>query len=288
MKTKIDLPLARWKQCKYLNCYYLCNAQNLFIFYNLQQTKMDENKTSKKLTHIGGDESSSNLSQNEGRTFVASDESKASARNLRIFAILSWIAAIGVEIWAIMLLKRPPVNMTWLIVLIVADLIFAVLGSILWKKSNRFDPASEKDKFRFFLQNQLGLIISFIAFLPLVILIFTNKDLNTKQKGLVGTIAVVALLVAGVFGIDFNPASIEQYTEQTKQVEVLNNGINMVYWTKSGKSYHLYQDCSYINSDKTVEIFEGTVAKARELKNITDLCDRCINRSNKEKGVEIK
>ncbi|MBP1669395.1 MAG: hypothetical protein H6Q21_1761, partial [Bacteroidetes bacterium] len=61
---------------------------------------------------------------------------------------------------------------------------------------------------------------------------------------------------------------------------------NLVYWTKSGTSYHLYQDCSYINTDRTDEIFEGTVAQARELKNITDLCDRCQNRAEKEKGLD--
>ena len=68
----------------------------------------------------------------------------------------------------------------------------------------------------------------------------------------------------------------------------MNNGINNVYWTKSGKSYHLYQDCSYINTARTTEIFEGTVANARELKNITDLCDRCKNRAEKAKASLIE
>jgi hypothetical protein len=156
---------------------------------------------------------------------------------------------------------------------------------LLWKKSNRFDPASEKDKVKFFIQNQLGLIISIVAFLPLVILIFTSRNLDGKQKGLVGAIAVVAMLIAGVTGIDFNPPSQEQYLEQTREVESLNNGVNHVNWTKSGRSYHLYQDCSYINTDRTDEIFEGTVAQARELKNITDLCDRCANRAKKENAL---
>ncbi len=247
---------------------------------------MENGKSSKKITRVDGGETTS--TGREAKSFVASDESKGKARNFRIIAIISWIVAIGFEIGAILLLRKAPVNMTWLIVLIVADLIFAVIGSLLWKKSNRLDPASEKDKVKFFIQNQLGLIIGIIAFLPLVILIFTNKNMNGKQKGLVGTIAVIALLIAGVTGVDFNPPSVEQYTEQTQQVESLTGGVNLVYWTKSGTSYHLYQDCSYINTDRTDEIFEGTVAQARELKNITDLCDRCQNKAEKEKSLEVK
>ncbi|MCB9081665.1 MAG: hypothetical protein H6555_08145 [Lewinellaceae bacterium] len=247
---------------------------------------MENGKTPKKITKVEGGDSASLSASNEGPVFVASEESKSKARNFRILAILAWVVAIGFEIWAIMLLQKPPVSTAWLIGLIVVDLIFAVVGSLLWKKSNRLDPASEKDKVKFFIQNQLGLIIGIIAFLPLVILIFTNKNLDGKQKGLVGTIAVIALLIAGVVGTDFNPPSQEQYAEQTQQVESLMDGVNHVYWTKSGKSYHLYSDCSYINSDRTSEIFEGTVAQARELKNITDLCDRCEKRAVKENGAE--
>ena len=240
----------------------------------------------KKITHVGGDVESSSTTQKETKPFVASDESKAKAKNFRLIAIISWILAIGFEIGAILLLRKAPINTTWLIVLIAADLIFAVAGSLLWKKSNRFDPASEKDKFKFFIQNQLGLIIAIIAFLPLVILIFTNKKMDGKQKGIVGAIAVVALLIAGVTGIDFNPPSQEEYTQKTEQVKDLNNGTDYVYWTKSGKSYHLYKDCSYINTDRTDEIFEGTVAQAKEMKNIVDLCDRCANRAEKEKQLK--
>jgi len=243
---------------------------------------MESKKTLKKLTKVGGGETQSTST----KPFVASAESKTKAKKFRIFAIVSWIVAIGFEIGAILLLGKTPISLTWLIILLVVDLIFVVIGSLQWKKANRLDPASEKDKIKFFIQNQLGLIISIIAFLPIVILIFTNKDLSGKQKGLVGSIAVIALIIAGLTGIDFDPASIEKYTKQTQQVESLTDGVNHVYWTKSGKSYHIYQDCSYINTDRTNEIFEGTVAQARELKNITDLCDRCENRAIKEKGVD--
>lgn len=248
---------------------------------------MPDRGTSKKLTQVDGGATPSSTT-GATKPFIVNDESRGKAKSLRLFAILSWIAAIGFEIGAILLLKRPPVNTTGLIVLIAADLIFAVIGSLLWKQSNKLDPASEKETFRFFVQNQLGAIISLIAFLPLVILIFTDKNMDKKQKSIFGSIAVIALLIAGITGTSFNPPSREKYAEQTAKVESLNNGVNHVFWTKSGKSYHLYSDCSYINSDRTVEIFEGTVAQARELKNITDLCDRCQNRAIKEKNPDVQ
>jgi hypothetical protein len=242
---------------------------------------MPDKGTSKKVTRVSGDSSSA-----ETRSFTPTSEAKGSAVRYRIIALILWAIAIGIEVFAIYLLKKPPIVMWQMIALIIADLIFAVIGILLWKKANRFDPASEKEPVRFFFQNQLGVIIAFIAFLPLVILIFTSKDLQGKQKGILGGIAVAALLIAGITGIDFNPPSQEQYAEQTAQVEKLT-GKNFVYWTKSGKSYHLYSSCSYINTKRTDEIFEGTVADARKLKNITDLCDRCENQAAKEKGIDI-
>ncbi|MBU4267790.1 MAG: hypothetical protein KJ808_02950 [Acidobacteria bacterium] len=205
------------------------------------------------MTHVEGGETPS--AAQEAKPFVATPESKAKAKKLRIFSILSWIVAIGLEVGAILMLKKVPIQTTWLIVLIVADLIFAVIGNLLWKKANRFDPASEKEKFKFFVQNQLGAII-----------------------------AVIALLIAGFTGIDFNPPSQEQYAAQTAHVERLT-GQNHVFWTKSGTKYPLFSDCYHINTKKTNEIFEGTVAQARELKNISELCNTCENRWKKEKAL---
>ncbi|MEE4177508.1 MAG: hypothetical protein V2I46_08360 [Bacteroides sp.] len=242
--------------------------------------------TKKKITRVGGDEETP-VTPSQGRTpFVPTPESKGKAKQLRLFAILAWVVAIALQAYAIFgVLLKPPVNMTLLIILIVIDLGMAITGSILWKKANRLDPASEKDKLKFFMQNQLGAIMAVLAFLPLVILIFTSKDLSGKQKGLAGSIAVIALLIAGIVGIDFNPPSVEQYTEQTAEVETLNEGFNHVYWTKSGTVYHIYSDCHHINRDVTTEIFEGTVAQARELKNITELCKTCRSRAMEEKNL---
>ncbi len=245
---------------------------------------MADKKTSKKITNVESDNITT--SSDDGRVFTPSEENSKKAKMYRVISIILWVVSIGIEVFAIMKLQEPPINMTLLIVLIVAILVLVVIANVIWKKANRLDPASEKNKTKFFIQNQLGLIISVLAFLPLVILILKNKNLSGKQKGILGAIAGVALVVAGLTGTDFNPPSQEQYAEQTAQVELLNDGVNNVYWTKSGRSYHLYQDCGYINSDRTTEIFQGKVASARELKNITDLCDRCDNRAKKAKAIE--
>ena len=239
----------------------------------------------KKITNVDADETST--PSNDGSVFSPSAANASKSKMYRVIAIIGWLIAIGIEIKVILMLREVPINMNWIIGFIVGMLILVVIANILWKKANRLDPASEKNKTKFFIQNQLGLIISVIAFLPLVVLILTNKNLSGKQKGILGSIAGAALLIAGLTGTEFNPVSQEQYAEQTAQVEGFMGGVNNVYWTKSGKSYHLYQDCGYINSKRTTEIFQGKVASARELKNITDICDRCANKAKKQQVLDI-
>lgn len=250
--------------------------------------------TEKKITRVDGGRPSSTKSNEKSKTaqertikeFAPTPESKKRATTLRIVTGILWALAIGAQIFAISLLFQTPIKMTWIIVLIVIDLILVISGALLWKKSNRLDPASEKDKTRFFIQSQLGMIAAVVAFLPLIIFILGNKNIDGKQKGILTAVAGGALIIGGLVGFDFNPPSIEQYTEETNRVEWLNEGRDDVYWTKAGTVYHLYSDCSYINTAKTDEIFEGSVAQARELKNISRLCNRCEKRAISERDLK--
>ena len=213
--------------------------------------------------------------------FVPTAEAKNKATMLRIISIILWAGAITCEAIAIFKVLHnwaTDPNMVLMIILILADVALCIVANLLWKKANRLDPASEKNGVKFFVQNQLGLILSIIAFLPLIILIFTNKDMDGKQKGIVGVIAIVALIAAGATGLSLNPPSAEQYAEQTSTVEALT-GQNVVYWTQHGTKYHLYDSCQHINTDATEQIFTGTVAEARELKNISELCITCENKA---------
>jgi hypothetical protein len=118
-----------------------------------------------------------------------------------------------------------------------------------------------------------------ICFLPVVIIAFIKKEY------IITAVATAMMVGGGAASADYHPASQEEYAAQTSEVELLNGGSNYVFWTKSGKKYHLSDSCSYINTDKTAEILTGTVAQARELKNITELCSLCKTRAMKAKGI---
>ncbi|WP_332643268.1 hypothetical protein [Aeromicrobium sp.] len=234
----------------------------------------------------------------------ASAESEAKAKKNRLLAFLLWGLGIAVEIGAIfglllnksILEEKATVDAkgvlttdnafpTWafalLIGLLVLDAILVIIGSMLWKKANELDPASEQQKVKFFIQNQLGAFIPIIAFLPIIILIFLNKDMGKTQKGIAGAVGIVVALAAVALGIDFNPASVEKYTAD-KQAVIQLLGEDKVYYAGGGEVYHVCGDVSDL-ADSTVE--SGTTAdavaagKARltlKLGSELEACDRPV------------
>jgi len=104
-------------------------------------------------------------------------------------------------------------NLALLIGILVVIAIFAIAGSLMWKAANKHDPARESDKARFFFQNQLGAIITLIAFLPLIVLIFLDKDMDPKNKKVAGMVGGVLAVVAALIGVSWKPPSVEQYTK---------------------------------------------------------------------------
>lgn len=201
----------------------------------------------------------------QGGTFVASPQAKSTALKLRIVAMVLWIVAIGLEIFTIVwaLLPDKPVN-TWLIIgLIIAIAVLTLGGSLLWKKANRFDPASEKDKTRFFIQNQLGVIMTVLAFLPLIVLIFLDKNMDGKQKGILGAVAIAVALVVGVFSYDKDAPSVEQYSVETNVVQELT-GKDEVFWVKGGAAFHVCRQVSDLKRSDPTKIQGTSVAVAHQ------------------------
>jgi hypothetical protein len=149
------------------------------------------------------------------RDWQATQDQKSSATRLRIFAGLCWIVAIGGEVAGIYLLfqhKFDHGNMPLLIGLLVGIAVFAIAGNLLWKAANRHDPARASDTARFFFQNQLGAIITLIAFLPLVLLILTDKNMDPQTKKVAGGVGAVLAVLATLTGVSYQPPSVEQYT----------------------------------------------------------------------------
>jgi hypothetical protein len=139
----------------------------------------------------------------------------SAATRLRIFAALCWVVAIGGEIAGIVLLRQHKFdhgNLPLLIGILVGIAIFAIGGSLMWKAANKQDPARQADTARFFFQNQLGAIMTVIAFLPLLVLIFMDKDMDPKNKKIAGGLGAVLAVGATLIGVSWKPPSVEQYT----------------------------------------------------------------------------
>ncbi len=245
---------------------------------------MAESKQGKKVVRAKRTTKNSASGGGTGRVFTPTAEAKKKATMLRVWAWILWILAIGGEAAAIFwLLRQDPVNMTYLIAAIVVVGILAIAGSLLWKRANRLDPASRAQAFRFFVQNQLGAIVTIIAFVPLIVLILLNKDMSKKDKTIAGTVGAIVFLIAAYFGVDFNPPSQEAAAQglscaqlsadiPAEEVEVCNTdvatvtqltGDDEVFWTKEGQVYHLCEDASAVNLQSADnKIYAGTVADA--------------------------
>ena len=228
-----------------------------------------------------------------GAVHETAPENRAKGNQDRLIAIAFWVVAIVIELFLIfgLLLKKglaidpnspntktyPFLGMNlsqngyfgWIIALLIVCGILSVIGSQFWKKANRLDPTSEKNKLRFFVQNQLGAIISMIAFIPLVIMVLLSKNLKGSQKGIAAGVAILVLLVSTFAGTELNPVSIEQNSTEQALVmaytqAVTGTAADEVFWVKGSKVYHLCQDTGVLNRDsKDMNIYSGTVGQAK-------------------------
>jgi hypothetical protein len=232
----------------------------------------------------------------------ATHDQKGAATRLRLFAALAWLVAIGGEVAGIVLLRQHKFdhrNLPLLIGILVGIAIFAIAGSLMWKAANRHDPARQSDTARFFFQNQLGAIITVIAFLPLIVLIFMDKDMDPKNKKIAGGVGVVLAALATFIGIDFNPPSVEQYTKDmnkcaaeikasqpttdcspevaqqaqdiardSKTVADATKGQDVVYWiapengAKKSATPHVFHLCDAVSPLRGKAINHGSVTEA--------------------------
>ena len=198
------------------------------------------------------------------------------ATGLRIGAVVLWLAALGLEVLAYLVLIGT-LNWTfmpslWQVIgFLVLDLVCVIVGSQFWKKANHIKPASEKNKLLFWLWNNMGLIVCALAFIPFVILALTNKETDKKTKAIATVVAIIALLIGGVASYDFNPVSEEQ--QQAAMAAISTD----VYWSPFGKVYHTHDDCSSLNQSDTLTY--GDVEQAIAA-NRTRLCSFCAKKDD--------
>ena len=195
---------------------------------------------------------------------------------LRIGAVVLWVAAFGLEVLAILILNGT-INWTFMpsmwqmIAALALDLICVIIGSQLWKKANRIKPASKKNKLKFWLWNNMGVIVCAFAFIPFVILALTDKKADKKTKTIATVVAVIALLIGGLISYDWNPVSQEDLEAASAAIT------DDVYWSTFGKVYHTHDDCQALNRSDTLTY--GTVEQAVAA-NRTRLCAFCAKRDD--------
>jgi hypothetical protein len=227
---------------------------------------------------------------------------EAAAKRLRIFAVLSWIIAIGGEVAGIIFLRQGRFdhgNLPLLIGILVGIAIFAIAGSLMWKAANKQDPARRSEPAKFFFQNQLGAIITVIAFLPLLVLIFMDKDMDPKNKKIAGGLGALLAVGATLIGVSWNPPSVEQYTQDmnkcaaeikanqptkdcspevaqqaqdiardSKTVADATNGQDVVYWIapengqKRASTPHVFHICNEVSPLRGKVVNSGSVTQA--------------------------
>lgn len=226
------------------------------------------------ITHVGSD---------TPVTHSVQTVEKGNASPLRIGAVIAWLVAIALEVVAVLVFRKviPTSSETLFWVLgigaLVLDLVCVVIGSTLWKKANRIAPASRANKVKFWLWNNMGVIVSVIAFAPFVVLLLTDKNADGKTKKIGSVVAVVALLIAGLLSYDFDPVA----KEDLDAASAVFTGT--VYWTGSGSVYHSHEDCQALQ--QTEALNAGTVDTAIS-EGRQRLCKFCAKRDD-EAGLDV-
>ena len=204
--------------------------------------------------------------------YTPAPEALARVKSKRITALALWAVAIILEVVAIVWLLRPPFDELvahqgfpqwrwWTLMGFIGVIgLLTIIGSFLWKAANRLDPATRSEPVKFFIQNQLGAFIALLAFLPLIAMIFLNKDMDSKQKGIAGSAAVIVGIAAVLLGIDFKPMSQEQMAVESQVVTQLV-GQDLAWWSEGGGVVHLCQEASDIARAKTA-VSSGPVSDA--------------------------
>ncbi|MDO5444819.1 MAG: hypothetical protein Q4F31_04270 [Eubacteriales bacterium] len=202
------------------------------------------------------------------------------AKSKRILAWVFWVLAIACEVLAVLVfIGKIDLHfcsqIAQLIGFLVLDFILVVVGAQFWKKANHMDPISESNKVKFWLWNNMGVIVCCVAFIPfLIYVLFVDKNADPKLKKVASIAAAIALALGIGLSADWNPVS-EEGLEQAQQTLAGTD----VYWTQFGSVYHTDMECQHLN--RSSELYQGDVSTAIS-EGKTRLCKTCAKNSNIE------
>lgn len=216
------------------------------------------------------------VSASGGAVGQATGRAEGNSVLLRVIAVAMWLLGIGCEVIAVLAFKRPELldfmPSTWrMIGALVIDLIFVIIGSQCWKRANRVSPASRRSPVKFWLWNNLGVIMSVIAFAPFIVLLLTDKNADGKTKKIGTIVAAVALVIAGLSSYDFDPVAQED--------------IDQVCWAAGGSVYHIYDDCYHLDRTEVLNVGSVTEAQAAGKERLCRTCESKYQEDMEAQGV---
>ena len=170
-------------------------------------------------------------------------------------------------------------NYTPMIVDIVVAVALCIGAALLWKKANHIHPVKSHNKIVQFIWNQLGLIMAFLIFFVIgLVLILKNDKLDAKTKKIaIAALAVITLLVGGV-SADYHPVTQDEVNKVTQEFKIDAQDPDGCFWTTYGKKYHLYGDCQALSNTASENLHQTSLQEAWD-NNRGELCSFCAKRA---------
>ncbi len=170
-------------------------------------------------------------------------------------------------------------NYTAMIVDVVVAVALCIGAALLWKKANHIHPTKSHNKIVQFIWNQLGLIMAFLIFFVIgLILILKNDKLDAKTKKIaIAALAAITLLV-GAVSADYHPVTQDEVDKVTQEYNIDAQDPDGCFWTTYGRKYHLYGDCQALSNTSEENLHHTSLEEAWE-NNRGELCSFCARRA---------
>ncbi len=170
-------------------------------------------------------------------------------------------------------------NYTPMIIDIVVAVALCIGAALLWKKANHIHPVKSHNKIVQFIWNQLGLIMAFLIFFVIgLVLILKNDKLDAKTKKIaIAVLAAITLLVGSV-SADYHPVTQDEVDKITNEYNIDTQDPDGCFWTTYGRKYHLYNDCQALSNTTEENLHHTSLQEAWD-NNRGELCSFCAKKA---------